>query len=611
MKQVKGKELEKHFSGYKLNKKFTIVILLVLGICLSFFMVNTFNTTKKMMFQQSTQEALRWVEEDEASIEKMIELCYMSSQIFIEDRELQDFLADLKAGKEKSSAEYYDFFKNHVNAMEGMVNSNIYLYQIRIYAYNNSFPEMDPILYHMDRMEAFPWSDSFKSGTWQIDYPDYLKSSRDEQHLMSLVSTMTDKRGEAVGVVEAVISMDDMFPRIYSGGADSWSCFVQEDGTIFSMGEDSLWEEYRDEIVSESMESNEKGYVHTNIGGKEVILVKKHLEDFPGTYICLSDLSQQLRQMVLQQVQNFLFIALVFFIMILVINIIVKVLFKRFYVILGVIRKVQDGQLDERIPVGGSDEFGELGGQINHMLDSIRVLMKDKLDREILVKNTEIKALQNQINAHFIYNVLESIKMMAEIDEKYEISDAITALGELLRYNLKWVSSNVTIREEVAYIKNYIRLMNLRYDFVIILSVNIDEDIYRQSIPKMSLQPIVENAILHGIAELGEDATIYIKSTKLDGDFEITITDSGVGMDEEHRLALEKKINGEIDDQESKHGIGLKNVNYRIKMQFGEKYGLKVYSMEGCYTKITVLLPMKPEPKGGSSSPPSGYLSGQ
>ena len=249
--------------------------------------------------------------------------------------------------------------------------------------------------------------------------------------------------------------------------------------------------------------------------------------------------------------------------------------------------------------------------QLNHMLDRIQVLMKDKLDREILVKNTEIKALQNQINAHFIYNVLESIKMMAEIDEKYEISDAITALGELLRYNLKWVSSNVTIREEVAYIKNYIRLMNLRYDFVIILSVNIDEDIYRQSIPKMSLQPIVENAILHGIAELGEDATIYIKSTKLDGDFEITITDSGVGMDEEHRLVLEKKINGEMDDQESKHGIGLKNVNYRIKMQFGEKYGLKVYSMEGCYTKITVLLPMKPEPKGGSSSPPSGYLSGQ
>lgn len=591
MKNKKGEKLQRHFNGYKLNKKFSIVILLVLAVCLFLFMVNSFNTTKKMVFQQSVQEAMRWIDEDSASIEKMIELCYMSSQIFIEDRELQDFLADLKNGKEMTSAEYYDFFKNHVNFLEGMVNSNIYLYQIRIYAYNNEFPEMDPILYHMDRMADFPWADSYESGTWQIDYPDYLKSSQDDQHLMSLVSTMTDKRGENVGVVEAVISMDDMFPRIYSKTQDSWSCFVKEDGTIFSMGDTSLWEAYKAQIVETAMNSPDKGYVNAEIGGKEVILVSKYMEDFPGTYICLYDLSSQSRQMILQQIQNFLLVALVFFVMILVINITVKALFKRFYVILGVIRKVQDGQLDERVPEGGRDEFGELGGQINHMLDRIQILMKDKLDREILVKNTEIKALQNQINAHFIYNVLESIKMMAEIDEKYEISDAITALGELLRYNLKWVSSNVTIREEITYIKNYIRLMNLRYDFAIILSVNIDEDIYSQSIPKMSLQPIVENAILHGIAELGEDATIYIKSVKLEEDFEITITDSGVGMDEEHRLILEKKMNGKIEDQDSKHGIGLKNVNYRIKMQFGEKYGLKVYSMEGCYTKITVLLP--------------------
>lgn len=601
MKQTRKSKLEKRISGYKLNKKFSIVILFVLGVCLAFFMINSFHTTKKIMFDQSVQEATRWLEEDEASIEKMIELCYMSSQMFIEDRELQDFLSDLKAGKSMTSAQYYDFFKNHVNAMESLVNSNVYLYQIRVYAYNNDFPEMDPILYHMDRMEAFPWADSFKSGTWQIDYPDALTANGSKQHLMSLVSTMTDQRGEPVGIVEAVISMDDMFPRIYSNSGDSWSCFVQEDGTIFSMGTNELWESNKAEIASKSMGIGEKGYARTEIGGREVILVKKYLEAFPGTYICLSDLSVQSGQMLLQQIQNVLLIVLVFLIMIMVINLTVKALFKRFYVILGVIRKVQDGGLDERIPVGGNDEFGELSGQINHMLDRIQVLNKENLDREMLVKNTEIRALQNQINAHFIYNVLESIKMMAEIDEKYEISDAITSLGELLRYNFKWVSRNVTIREEISYIKNYIRLMNLRYDFAIILSVNIDDAIYRQSIPKMSLQPIVENSILHGIAELGEDATIYIKSILHEDEFEITITDSGVGMDEPHRLLLEKKINGEIEDQESKHGIGLKNVNYRIKMQFGEKYGLKVYAMEGCYTKIAVLLPIMPEADGNGA----------
>src|SRR5699024_1094499 len=128
----------------------------------------------------------------------------------------------------------------------------------------------------------------------------------------------------------------------------------------------------------------------------------------------------------------------------------------------------------------------------------------------------------------------------------YEISDAVTSLGELLRYNMKWVSGNVTIREEIAYIKNYIQLMNLRYDFTIILSIKIPEEIYEQRIPKMSLQPIVENAICHGIVEMGEDATIYIKAVRREEDFEISITDSGVGMDEAQRQILEKKIRGEI-----------------------------------------------------------------
>ena len=590
----KGKEI---FNGYKLNKKFTIVILLVLGICLLFFTVNSFYTTKSMIVSQSVQETRRWIEEDYASVQKMTELCSMSALIFMEDRELQDFLRNLKNGSSISSAEYFDFFRNHVNTMESMVNSNPYLYQIRIYAYNNSFPEMDPIIYHMDRMEDFPWAQTYESGTWQVDYPDYLLSKTDNHHLISLVSNMIDGRGDEVGVVEAVVSMEEMFPRIYGPTDYSWGCFVKDDGTIVSSGKDTVWESSKEDIVDALSPTTSWNYVYTTIDGHEVIIAQQYMEEFSGTYVCLYSLAQQSRQMFLQQAQNSLVIILVFLVMAVVIHITVKTLFKRFYVILGVVRKVQNGDLDERIPVSGKDEISEMGVQINEMLDNIQVLMKDKIDREVLVKNTEIKALQNQINAHFIYNVLESIKMMAEIDEEYEISDAITALGELLRYNLKWVSSTVTIREEISYIRNYIRLMNLRYDFTIILSVNIDEDIYDQRIPKMSLQPIVENAILHGIAQLGEDATIYIKSLTRGDEFAITITDSGIGMDEEHRILLEKKINGEIDDPDSKHGIGLKNVNYRIKMQFGEKYGLTVHSMEGCYTKITVHLPRYSEKK--------------
>lgn len=324
------------------------------------------------------------------------------------------------------------------------------------------------------------------------------------------------------------------------------------------------------------------------------MIFSQPIKELSGSYILLVNTDEQMKGIFWQQAKIVGILLLLLALLVLLIDESINFLLQKFYEILGVVRKIRNGNLEQRIPVNGKDEMGELGIQINSMLDSIEVLMQEKLDKEILIKNTEIKALQNQINAHFIYNVLECIKMMAEIDEKYEISDAVTSLGELLRYNMKWVSGNVTIREEIAYIKNYIQLMNLRYDFTIILSIKIPEEIYEQRIPKMSLQPIVENAICHGIVEMGEDATIYIKAVRCEEDFEISITDSGVGMDEAQRQILEKKIRGEIETSGgSGNGIGLKNVQDRIQIQFGNKYGLKFHSKEGCFTKVSVLLPYK------------------
>ena len=184
--------------------------------------------------------------------------------------------------------------------------------------------------------------------------------------------------------------------------------------------------------------------------------------------------------------------------------------------------------------------------------------------------------------------------MMAEIEEKYDISDAITSLGKLLRYSMKWVSRNVTVREEVEYIRNYLALINLRFDYEIFLSLNIPEEVMIQEIPKMSLQPIVENAIYHGIEELAEDTTIYIKGIVQGRDCVIEITDSGKGMTEEQVQELYRKISGEIEASGGKgNGIGLKNVQDRIHINFGMKYGIEIASKLGCYTKIMVKIPMK------------------
>ena len=589
------KKRKKNFGEWKLNTKFTVTMLCLIAVPMLVFIMAFFSYTRKTMNNEVVIETRAKMQEDYADIQKMIEAANMSTQVILNDKQLQELLVKLNRGEEIPAGEYVEFSQEHISLLESFINSNPYLYQIRVYANNNEFPEMMPVLYRRERLNKAPWKDTMVSGTWQINYQDFLEEQK-EKELMALTSEITDYLGTETGVLEVAVAMEDMFPRMYEAGEESWVGFVTEDGAIYSAGDQkkSIWEKEKREIVQKAKNLEENGYINTKILGKEVMIFSQPIKELSGSYILLVNTDEQMKGIFWQQAKIVGILLLLLALLVLLIDESINFLLQKFYEILGVVRNIRNGNLEQRIPVNGKDEMGELGIQINSMLDSIEVLMQEKLDKEILIKNTEIKALQNQINAHFIYNVLECIKMMAEIDEKYEISDAVTSLGELLRYNMKWVSGNVTIREEIAYIKNYIQLMNLRYDFTIILSIKIPEEIYEQRIPKMSLQPIVENAICHGIVEMGEDATIYIKAVRREEDFEISITDSGVGMDEAQRQILEKKLRGEIETSGgSGNGIGLKNVQDRIQIQFGNKYGLKFHSKEGCFTKVSVLLPYK------------------
>jgi two-component system sensor histidine kinase YesM len=216
--------------------------------------------------------------------------------------------------------------------------------------------------------------------------------------------------------------------------------------------------------------------------------------------------------------------------------------------------------------------------------------------RQLLVKNAEIKSLQNQINAHFMYNVLETIKMMAEIKGEFDISDAITSLGQMFRYSMKWTSGMVELKEEIHYIRNYLNLLNLRFDYEIYLSLNIPEEYMSLRIPKMSLQPLVENSVYHGIENVAKDTSIYIKAFEKNGIVNIEVSDAGVGMSKEALNELCKRINdSNLTDETQEHGRALYNVSERLKMYFGPEYGLQIFSKEGMYTKVLIQIPLDKE----------------
>ncbi len=590
------KERTESIKGLKLNTKFTLVItifvvipIVVLGTVI-FHNMETNQINESLTYMQYTMERNR------DNIQTSVDSINMTTQFFLSDKALLENLRGVLTGETMTAAEKLEFYNTNIASLERLVNNNPLLYGVRVYASNDDVQEMMPILYSHSRMMKQEWSRTKKFSGWYYNYSDTIFSSQEaggDDKIVSLVTPITDYGYGTIGTIEATMTMQSMFPALFGTIGNEWGCFVTDSGNIY-FGDNS--QENSEQLILEELSGEtEKGGIQTyykkNEDRKQVISYL-YIKEIGGTLFCVQDITENLTK--LSYMRNLFVAVMVGLVIILafLINYTVKRLLGEFYDILKSIRRVQQGELDVVIKNCGNDEMGELGNQINKMLEHIRLLMKDNIKREVLAKNSEIRALQNQINAHFIYNVLESIKMMAEIDEEYAISDAITSLGKLLRYSMRWVSGNVRVEEELEYIKDYLSLINLRVDYEIYLSLNIPDLILKQEIPKMSLQPIVENAIYHGIEEMAEDTNIYIKGVFDGGDCIIEVTDAGKGMSEKELEHLRKKIAGEVETSGgSGNGIGLKNVQDRIRMSFGEGYGISIASMLGCFTKVMIRIP--------------------
>ena len=588
------KHWKEKLDGLKLNKKFTLVICFLVILPISIMAGVLFYNMEENVIRENRDYMQYTMERNKDNIWKNIDSVNMTTQFFLNDAPLLRMLGKAARREETDTGELMEFYHSDIASLERLVNNNTLLYGVRVYAVNDNVQEMMPVLYSRSRMEKMEWADAPDYTGWNYNYQDRLFDNRDAGKIASLVTEIENYEDGLIGVIETAVTMENMFPPLYEEIQNEWSCFVSEEGNLYFGGNE---QESSEEFVRLKMEEGfGKDGIHTAYtrqGGEHLVVSCLYIREMQGTLLSVKNITDSVHYV--YRMRN-IFVAVMLVLAVglaFLTNFIVTRLLRQFYDILKSIRMIQKGDLEIRIRDCGKDEMGELGTQINKMLDRIEQLMKENIDREVLAKNSQIRALQNQINAHFIYNVLESVKMMAEIDEEYAISDAVTSLGKLLRYSMKWVSGNVTVEEEIEYIRNYLALINLRFDYEIYLSLNLPEEILKQEIPKMSLQPVVENAIYHGIEELAEDTSIYIKGMFMDGDCVIEITDAGKGMSEDELERLKRKLAGEVETGGGKgNGIGLKNVQDRIRMSFGEKYGIDIASRQGCYTKVTLRVPV-------------------
>ena len=235
--------------------------------------------------------------------------------------------------------------------------------------------------------------------------------------------------------------------------------------------------------------------------------------------------------------------------------------------------------------VGGTEEIVELSKSFEHMVVRIQKLMEKVRQEEITLRKTELKALQAQINPHFLYNTLDAIAWLCEDGRSQDAEDMVTSLAKLFRISISKGHELITIEKEIQHAESYLKIQKFRYKNQFTYRFDVDEECLSYLCNKITLQPIIENAIYHGINRMVDEGEILIEVHQDQNDIILAVEDNGVGMTEEQCQEIMRKERGD------RTGIGIKNVNDRIKIYFGEEYGLSITSELDEGTRVTIRMP--------------------
>ncbi|MEO3946909.1 sensor histidine kinase [Gorillibacterium sp. CAU 1737] len=375
-----------------------------------------------------------------------------------------------------------------------------------------------------------------------------------------------------------------------------------EGTTLILDGENRVVYDSQKQYLSQSLGEREawvkaagtEGSFHTTVNGqKELIIYRQSAQT--GWRIFISIPQKELMANADKTRDNTLF-AGIFFISLAMLTSIVLIyaLIRPLRSLVRTMKEVQNGNLNVIFPVKRRDEAGLVGTAFNRMIQRISRLIEEIHFIEQRKKQVELESLQHQINPHFIYNTLESIRMTAVLHDDSEVADMSRLLGKLLRYSIHQGMETVPVTEEWEYLDMYVQLLNFRYGnrFRLILP---EEDLSRKRVIKLLFQPIVENAIHHGQDSMNTQMDIVIDYREEETERVFTVSDNGVGIEAEVLERLRSSLQASGWQERNGKGIGMWNVHERIKLKYGMAYGLSIDSVYGEGTVVTIRLPLEDE----------------
>jgi two-component system sensor histidine kinase YesM len=592
-----------------------ILIMLVPSLLISMYIFRglTGNTINEL--RKNSEYAL---EIEQVHIQNNMETMIRSTEMMkLRTPNDLDVLEYLSLPNVPTVQELIDFDRKKTNEILRLQFNNPSIKTIRIYMSNPHTYEMDPVFFYESRIKEAPWyslvMEANGADVWNFSRSDRVifQSRLSEEVVIkpkiSLYREIQYPLGTHVGIIEVDMLLTDFFPNTFSALQEEQAQMVIIDGagSIFRhpgngfLDRSGLTDELlREQFTAVQPAKDNKGSFEFKVGKIPFLGVYTYIEPL-NTYMLKVAALQPVYEGI-NQTRNRIILANVILLAILTLStyFLNAIILKKLHVLTNSMKRVRQGDFGFDIDIRGGGEVGDLAHHFRKMLRKINELIADAVNKQAAAKETELTTLKNQIDSHFLYNTLENIKMMAEINDQRDISDALTSLGNMMRYNTRWTSEYVRLRDELGHINNYISIANIRFDDKLKLVTDIPEEYLNQELLKMSLQPVVENCVKHGLKDTEMDIVIY--TVVVGTTMQISITDNGVGMSSERAFELNRRMTltdgavilKEVQSHSDKgSGIGLVNVNRRIRMHFGNEYGLQVESEQGLYTRVTIRIP--------------------
>lgn len=610
-----------------------IIVILLPTAAVSLYFYNQVNET---YIQDTRLKSIDALQNEKQVLLTQIETMERAAQLALSDEEVIQYLA---SNYDTPTSELIEFNNSSYANLAQIGINNPSILHLRLYSDNDHTYEMWPIFFKEKRVWDQPWYKLARTlgdrEGWYVQRQNLLPRSTRfmvpelDPPKVSLLREIQVPKGHHAGIVQIDMLLANFAPRTFGALQEDESQMLLLDaggGYIPTANEDQQYTA----PLQQWLTANETTINHTHsYQADSVAIADQELSSIRYTYQGTAYLATSTRidrlgaqlvhivslEKVLQDTRrarngivllNIGFILLVSLITYLANTFILKNL----RLLTAAMKKVRRGELHHGVEVDGGGEIGELAYHFNRMTLTINELIAQAVSKQALMKEAELRTLYSQIDAHFLYNTLENIKMLAEIEDQRQISDALTSLGGMMRYNFKWSGEYVKLSEEVRHIRNYIEVMNIRFEEPVRLELNIPESLLELEILKMSLQPLVENAFKHAWNEEENMERCLLIQVVATPDRVITmiVQDNGSGMSTTQLEALQQWIyvpdepnhhhisnsyptNATQEQQLRKGGIGLRNVQRRLALFYGEDYGLHITSTVEKGTVVTLRFP--------------------